>query len=66
VVAPLWRSATWWPDLMELSRDMVVFDPSRDAFLPGHLGSDTPLGNPKWQFVAADLGPRPPTRGLQR
>lgn len=66
VVAPLWRSATWWPDLMELSRDMVVFDPSRDAFLPGHLGSDTPLGNPKWQFVAADLGPRPPASGLQR
>jgi hypothetical protein len=51
---------------MELSRDMVVFDQSRDAFLPGHLGSDTPLGNPKWQFVAADLSSRPPTRGLQR
>jgi len=66
VIAPLWRSATWWPDLMELARDVVVFDPAPDAFFPGHLGSATPLGNPRWQFVAVDIAPRLPTLGLLR
>jgi hypothetical protein len=55
VIAPLWRSATWWPDLVELAQEMLVFDPSPDAFLPGHLGSATALGNPNWQYVAVNV-----------
>ena len=63
VVAPRWLSATWWPDLMDLARDVVVFEPLKDSFFPGHLGSDTPLGHPGWSFVAVDVGPKTPPTG---
>jgi hypothetical protein len=63
VVAPRWLSASWWPDLVELSREMLVFDATPDAFLPGHLGSATALGSPHWRYVAVNVGPPPPPSG---
>jgi len=57
VIAPRWLSATWWPDLVELAREILVFDPEPESFLPGHLGSVSALGSPHWQYVAVDVGP---------
>lgn len=53
LVLPLWKSATWWPLLLELLADVPRLVPlQEDTFLPGHLGSATGMGLPPWKVLA--------------
>ena len=58
LVAPLWPSEPWWPDLMELADDWFVLPQADDTFLPGYLGSCEPRGNPHWRVLLARIPPR--------
>ena len=55
VVAPMWTSAAWWPDFLELAVDYTVIAPARDVFFPGHLASVEPMGSPRWHVVVGWL-----------
>ena len=58
LVAPVWPSEPWWPDLMELADDWFVLPVAADTFLPGYLGSCEPRGNPHWRVLVARIPPR--------
>jgi hypothetical protein len=56
VIAPWWPTATWWPDLTNISRDHVRLH------LPPALPSDhhrgpEPLRNPAWRICAFQVAP---------
>lgn len=60
VVAPFWRGAPWFRELMSITREFVVLDPAPNLFLPGHLGSVLHLGNPHWRVVLCRVPRRSP------
>lgn len=60
VIVPVWRTQPWWPMLAEMAVDCpLLFLPSHDLFLPGHLGSETPMGAPRWPALAVRISGAP-------
>ena len=53
VVAPLWKSATWFSPLLRMAVEYEVLQPRHDMFLPGDLGSRQAVGPPPWPVVVA-------------
>ena len=51
VVAPTWRSAGWYQELLELCSDFRVEPARRDLFLPGDKGSRTAVGRAAWSIT---------------
>lgn len=50
LVVPVWTTAPWWPDLIALASDSIMIrDPTKFTFAPGHGGPIAPLRNPNWQ-----------------
>ena len=62
VVAPCWASASWFPDLMEMSTEVDVLPPESDMFLLGKRGSHAPLDKPGWSVVVCRVEARAPAR----
>lgn len=52
MITPDWPSASWYPVLRDLTSDFVLLTACDDLFLPGLLGSEQPVGKPKWNVVA--------------
>ena len=52
VIAPYAPTASWWPDLMELTEEFEVLEPSPDLFRPGRLGGEQAVGAPRFRSVA--------------
>jgi hypothetical protein len=53
LVAPIWTTAHWFPDLLAMTLDRPFLLPDQqDLFLPGFLGNETPLNNPAWRVAA--------------
>ena len=51
IIAPLWPSAPWFPQLMRLSSDMFCIN--HQSILPTHSsGNAEPLKNNKWRLAA--------------
>lgn len=62
LVAPLWRTQSWWPLLGELLCSRPLLLPRCEAtFLPGHLGSHRATGPPCWDSIACRLSGQPST-----
>jgi mRNA-degrading endonuclease HigB of HigAB toxin-antitoxin module len=61
VVAPTWRSAPWYQDLLELCSEVRVEPARHDLFLPGDRGSRTAVGSPGWSITVFRI---PGTRRL--
>jgi hypothetical protein len=60
IVLPEWRSAAWWPTLLELLADFPRQVPlTENTFLPGHLGSEVGTGRPPWNVVACLISGAP-------
>ena len=56
VIVPVWRTQLWWPMLAEMAVDCpLLFRPLHNLFLPGHLGSETPMGAPRWPALAVRI-----------
>jgi hypothetical protein len=51
VVAPTWRSAPWYQELLSLCTDFRVEPARRDLFLPGDKGSRTAVGSASWSVT---------------
>jgi len=52
LVAPIWPAQSWFPILLEmLSAEPIMLPDREDLFLPGFLGSETPLRNPNWKVA---------------
>jgi hypothetical protein len=63
LVAPVWKTAHWWPLLLELlTEDPQLLPHSYDTFLPGFLGSQQALECPSWRSLAASLSGAPSAR----
>ena len=59
IVLPEWRTAAWWPNLLELLCDFPVQLPQEDdTFLPGQLGSAQAVGKPPWGVIACRISGR--------
>jgi Reverse transcriptase (RNA-dependent DNA polymerase) len=60
LVAPIWPSQPWWPELAALLVDVPVALPRRaDLFAPGHLGSEVPMGGARWAAGAFRISGAP-------
>lgn len=57
IIAPRWEIVYWWPTLVDMAAEKLVFAPSCDSFLPGHFGSGAPSGLPRWELVAVRVAP---------
>jgi hypothetical protein len=67
LVAPVWKTAHWWPLLLELlTADPQLLPHSYDTFLPGFLGSQQALECPSWRSLAASLSGVPSARAAYR
>ena len=51
VVAPTWRSAPWYQDLMSLCSEFRVEPARRDMFLPGDRRRQTAVGRAGWSVT---------------
>lgn len=51
VVAPLWKSASWYAPLLAMSEEVEVLQPQHDLFFPGDLGSSQAVGPPPWPIM---------------
>jgi hypothetical protein len=52
LVAPIWTTASWFPDLVSMLTDRPWILPNvHDVFLPGLLGNQKPVANPKWRVA---------------
>eukprot|EP00732_Lithocolla_globosa_P000715 Lithocolla_globosa_v1_NODE_265_length_4744_cov_7.305396.p3 type:complete len:358 gc:universal NODE_265_length_4744_cov_7.305396:2266-1193(-) len=51
LVAPLWESARWWPDLMDKADEICILPQDRSLFIAGTTCE--PHKNPKWRVVVA-------------
>jgi hypothetical protein len=61
IVVPYWSSQTWYPELLELADDDIVYyAPEFDLFLPGDIGSSRAVGPPRWGILVAHILPRAP------
>jgi len=53
LVAPIWKTAPWWPVLLQRLVDHpLLFPRTVTTYLPGHLGSETGIGQPTWASAA--------------
>jgi hypothetical protein len=56
LVFPFWQGAPWFPTLLELMvGNAIILEDRYDLFLPGALGSNTPMKNPRWKAAAAKI-----------
>lgn len=62
VILPVWRSAPWWPVLLELATFVVRLPRWEDLFLPG--SAVRPVGPPQWAAAAFRIGGGAPPGSL--
>ena len=59
VVVPFWSSQSWYPDLLELADDIVVYyAPEFELSLPGDTESSKAVGPPRWGILVAHIPQR--------
>jgi len=59
VVAPYWPGQPWFGQLLEISAEFQVLEPSSDLFLPGRTGH-LPMGPPRWRVLVCRVPLRAP------
>jgi len=58
-VAPTWRSAPWYTELLHLCSEVRVEPARRDLFLPGDMGTRTAVGASAWSVSIFRIPRRP-------
>ena len=58
LIAPLWRSAPWFPELLTRTSSPPILLPRiEELFLPVSKGHQLPVGNPLWRVAAWKISP---------